>query len=144
MIDVSTSDVLIFDAECPYCTVAASTLRTIDDLQLIGWDTPAAQRFLRAQFETVPFAMALVEPVDARVYVGRTAAARLARRAGSPALVGTLVRTQYDRIADAVGRLSGRTRAVDAISGQHELTAAAEASLEELLTAAGPDEAVAR
>ena len=138
-----TTDVLIFDAECPYCTVAASTLRTIDDLELIGWDAPAAQRFLRAQFGTVPFAMALVEPGHARVHVGRTAAARLARRAGSPALVGTLVRTQYDRIAEVVGRLSGRSRAVDAISGRHELTGAAEASLGDLVAAAGPDGPVA-
>ncbi|MDR9445018.1 MAG: DUF393 domain-containing protein [Haloquadratum sp.] len=141
---MTAPDVLIFDAECPYCTVAASTLRTIDDLLLIGWDEPAAQRFLHAQFDAVPFAMALVEPGAETVHMGRSAAARLARRAGSPALVGTLVRTQYDRIADVVGRLSGRERAVDTVSGQHELTDAAAGAIGELVAGAGPDAALAQ
>jgi predicted DCC family thiol-disulfide oxidoreductase YuxK len=141
---VEAPDVLIFDAECPYCTVAASTLRTIDDLELIGWDDPAAQQFLREQFGRVPFAMALVEPAAGQVHVGRAAAARLARRAGSPALVGTLVRTQYDRIADVVGRLSGRTRPVDTLGGQHELSADAQRTLTALIAAAGPESAPAQ
>ena len=139
---MTQQDVLIFDAECPYCTVAASTLRTIDDLQLIGWDDPVAQRFLEAQFEDVPFAMALIEADDRQVYLGRAAAARLAIRAGSPALMGTLVRTQYDRIAETVSRLSGRTRPVDVVGGRYRLTDGATACLEELRHAAGPQEAL--
>ncbi len=141
---VSDQDVLIFDAECPYCTVAASTLRRIDNLQLIGWDDPMAQRFLEAQFEDVPFAMALIESGEGQVHMGRAAAARLAMRAGSPALMGTLVRTQYDRIAETVGRLSGRARAVDDVGGHYDLTDRAIACIDDLVRAAGPDETVAQ
>jgi predicted DCC family thiol-disulfide oxidoreductase YuxK len=141
---VIEQDVLIFDAECPYCTVAASTLRTIDNLQLIGWDDPVAQRFLEAQFDDVPFAMVLIEADQGQLHLGRAAAARLAMRAGSPALMGTLVRTQYDRIAETVSRLSGRSRPVDAVGGNYALTAEATACVDELIRAAGPDEPTAQ
>jgi hypothetical protein len=44
------------------------------------------------------------------VYAGRSAAQELADRAGTPGIVGGLVRENYDRIADVVGTLSGRGR----------------------------------
>jgi hypothetical protein len=60
--------------------------------------------------EEAPFAMFLVDERRRRVYAGRAAAAELAERAGTPKVVGSLVRENYDQIAAAVGMASGRAR----------------------------------
>lgn len=104
--------VLIYDGDCPYCSVAASALRRVEDVGAVPWTGDAAQSFLTAQFdrEEAPFAMFLADERRGRVYAGRAAAEELAERAGTPKLVGSLVRENYDTIASAVGLASGRER----------------------------------
>ncbi|GAA0718047.1 hypothetical protein J2744_002820 [Halorubrum trapanicum] len=108
--DGADAPVLIFDGDCPYCSVAAVALRRLDGVVAVPWEADPVGPFLDAQFGSRPFAMVFVDPVERRVYAGRSAAEELAERAGTPGIVGGLVRDNYDRIAGAVGALSGRDR----------------------------------
>ncbi|OYR73661.1 thioredoxin domain-containing protein [Halorubrum ezzemoulense] len=108
--DGADAPVLIFDGNCPYCSVAAVALRRLEGVVAVPWEADPVGPFLDAQFGSRPFAMVLVDPVERRVYAGRSAAEELADRAGTPGIVGGLVRDNYDRIADVVGTLSGRGR----------------------------------
>ncbi|RAW46159.1 DUF393 domain-containing protein [Halorubrum sp. 48-1-W] len=110
MSDTTGSPVLIFDGDCPYCSIAAVALRRLDDVEAVPWEADPVGPFLDAQFGARPFAMVLVDPGERRVYAGRSDAEELAERAGTPGIVGGLVRDNYDRIAGAVGVLSGRDR----------------------------------
>jgi len=114
--------VLIYDGDCPYCSVAAKALERADDIGAISWYDEAAQSFLEAQFGETPFAMVLVDRPARQVYAGRAAAEELAGRAGMPALVGSLVRDNYETIARAVGLASGRNRAPDDVHERYPLT----------------------
>lgn len=131
-----TRAVLIYDGECPYCSVAAVAVRRLEDVAVVSWYDDAAQTFLAAQFEEVPFAMVLADAARERVYAGRSAARELADRAGTPELVGSLVGDNYERIAAAVGRASGRDREPDAYHGEYPLRDGAAAAFEALATAA--------
>jgi len=102
--------VLIYDGECPYCSIAAVALKRLDNVVTVSWYDDPVEEFLDAQFGERPFAMILVDPDEGRVYAGRSAAEELADRAGTPGIVGSLVRDNYGRIASAVGTLSGRGR----------------------------------
>ncbi|SDX88458.1 DCC1-like thiol-disulfide oxidoreductase family protein [Halobellus clavatus] len=102
--------ILIYDGECPYCSIAARALERLDDVGAISWYDDAAQEFLQAQFDETPFAMFLVDRRRRRVYAGRSAAKELADRAGTPGIVGSLVRDNYETIATVVGVASGRGR----------------------------------
>lgn len=128
--------VLIYDGECPYCSIAASAVRRLEDVVLVSWYDAAAQSFLSAQFDEVPFAMVLVDVGEDRVYAGKSAAQELADRAGTPGLVGSLVRDNYERIAAAVGRASGRGREADPYHDQYPLEESAAERFDELATAA--------
>ena len=114
--------VLIYDGECPYCSVAATALERVDDIGAISWYDGAAQTFLEAQFDATPFAMVLADAGAETVYAGRAAAEELARRAGMPELVGSLVRDNYETIARVVGLASGRGRDPDDVHEQYPLT----------------------
>lgn len=114
--------VLIYDGECPYCSVAARALEQVDDIGAISWYDDAAQTFLEAQFGATPFAMVLADETTGTVYAGRAAAEELCRRAGMPDLVGSLVRDNYETIAQVVGLASGRGRDPDDVHEQYELT----------------------
>jgi predicted DCC family thiol-disulfide oxidoreductase YuxK len=115
--------VLIYDGECPYCSVAARALERVEDIGAISWYDERAQAFLEAQFGATPFAMVLVDSTDQRVYAGRSAAEELTRRAGMPELVGSLVRDNYDTIARVVGAASRRGRDPADVHDQYDLTA---------------------
>ncbi|QWC20085.1 DUF393 domain-containing protein [Halorubrum sp. 2020YC2] len=108
--DDADAPVLIFDGDCPYCSVAAVALRRLDGVVAVPWEADPVGPFLDAQFGSRPFAMVLVDPAERRVYAGRSAAEELAGRAGTPGIVGGLVRDNYDAIAGVVGALSGRDR----------------------------------
>jgi hypothetical protein len=116
--------VLIYDGECPYCSVAARALERIENVGALSWYDDAAQSFLEAQFGETPFAMVLVDPDEAggTVYAGRGAAEELSTRAGLPSLVGSLVRDNYDSIAKVVGLASGRGREAADCHGRFALT----------------------
>jgi len=114
--------VLIYDGECPYCSVAAKALEQVDNLGAISWYDETAQSFLAAQFGDPPFAMVLVDRSARQVYAGRAAAEELAGRAGMPTLVGSLVRDNYETIARAVSVATGRGRAPDDVHERYELT----------------------
>ncbi|KOX94154.1 hypothetical protein AMS69_09635 [Haloarcula rubripromontorii] len=116
------SSVLIYDGECPYCSVAAKALERLDDIGAISWYDESAQSFLTAQFDEPPFAMVLVDRPTKRVYAGRAAAEELAGRAGLPDLVGSLVRENYEKIAHVVGLASGRGREPDDVHERYRLT----------------------
>ncbi|ELZ53375.1 MULTISPECIES: hypothetical protein [Halorubrum] len=111
--DGADAPVLIFDGDCPYCSVAAVALRRLDGVVAVPWEADPVGPFLDAQFGSRPFAMVFVDPVERRVYAGRSAAEELAERAGTPEIVGGLVRDNYDAIAGVVGALSGRDRDPD-------------------------------
>jgi hypothetical protein len=130
--------VLVYDGDCPYCSIAARALRRLDDVAAVSWYDAAAQAFLSAQFGETPFAMFLVDRAQDRVYGGRSAARELADRAGTPGIVGALVRDNYDRIAAAVGVASGRGRDPDDASEVYPLTDEGRARFDDLLAAADP------
>ena len=71
--------VLIYDGECPYCSVAATALKRLDDIAAISWYDDSVPPFLDAQFDAEPFAMFLVDPSEGVVYAGREAARGLER-----------------------------------------------------------------
>ncbi|MFB6141850.1 MAG: DUF393 domain-containing protein [Halorientalis sp.] len=128
--------VLVYDGECPYCSVAAMALQRLDDVAAVSWYDDAVAPFLEAQFDAEPFAMFLVDATEGRVYGGREAARELGERAGLPDLVSTLVSDNYERIAAAVGSASGRERETADYHEQYELTDAAADRYEELAAAA--------
>jgi predicted DCC family thiol-disulfide oxidoreductase YuxK len=115
--------VLIYDGECPYCSVAARALERVENIGAISWYDDAAQSFLQAQFGATPFAMVLVDTSEQRVYAGQSAAEELTQRAGLPELVGSLVRDNYETIARVVGLASGRGRDPDDVHERSDLTA---------------------
>nr|WP_233739811.1 DCC1-like thiol-disulfide oxidoreductase family protein [Halovenus carboxidivorans] len=123
---------MIYDGECPYCSVAARALEEIDDIGAISWYDDAAQSFLRAQFGETPFAMVLVDSRERRVYAGKAAAEELTQRAGLPGLAGSLVRENYEAIAKVVGLASGRGRDPDDVHERYRLTEEAAAAFETL------------
>lgn len=116
------ASVLIYDGECPYCSVAARALEAVDDLGAVSWYDDPAQSFLEAQFGETPFAMVLVDSEQRRVYAGKAAAEELTQRAGMPGLAGSLVRDNYETIARVVGLASGRGRDPDDVHEQYDLT----------------------
>lgn len=128
--------VLVYDGECPYCSVAATALERLDDLGAVSWYDEAVTPFLRAQFDAEPFAMVLVDRAQSRVYAGRSAAKELADRAGLPSLVGKLVRDKYETSAGIVGIASGRKRGPAAYHGEYDLTAAGRDRYDALAAAA--------
>ena len=128
--------VLIHDGECPYCSVAARTLEALDRVGAISWYDDDAKAFLDAQFGEAPFAMFLVDRRRERVYAGRAAAEELADRAGTPGIVGSLVRDNYDRIAKVVGLASGRGRDPDDYHGVYQLGNDAAGLFDRLVAAA--------
>lgn len=130
------TSVLIYDGECPYCSIAAKALEAVDELGAISWYDDAAQTFLQAQFDATPFAMVLVDTRTNTVYAGRAAAEELADRAGMPGIVQSLVRDNYDRIAAVVGTASGRGRDPDPVHETYALTDAASETYESLRQAA--------
>jgi predicted DCC family thiol-disulfide oxidoreductase YuxK len=127
--------VLIYDGECPYCSVAARALKKLDDVAAISWYEETAQRVLEAQFGETPFAMVLVDRRLNRVYAGRSAAKELADRAGMPGIVGSLVRDNYERIADVVGKASGRGRDPDDYHDEYPLADDVRALFDDLVDA---------
>ena len=128
--------VLIYDGECPYCSLAATALQRLDDVGAISWYAEPVAPFLRAQFGDEPFAMVLVDDAEGQVYAGRTAARELATRAGLPGLVGNLVRENYDSISKLVGLASGRGRDAADLHDEYELTADGRALYDDLAAAA--------
>ncbi|MFB6234795.1 MAG: DUF393 domain-containing protein [Halopenitus sp.] len=135
---------LIYDGDCPYCSIAAVALKRIESIDAVDWEADAVGPFLDAQFDARPFAMLLVDPNEGRVYAGRSAAEELAERAGTPGIVGSLVRDNYDVIAETVGRLSGRESEPADVHDTYELTEAARERLPALRAAAteGPADVV--
>lgn len=129
--------VLVYDGECPYCSVAALALRELPALGAVSWYDDDARAALEAQFGATPFAMVLFDRRRDRVYAGRSAAAELAGRAGMPGLVGSLVRDSYDTITAVVGAASGRDRAPDDYHDEYAMTDAARGLFERLAAAAG-------
>jgi hypothetical protein len=128
--------VLVYDGECPYCSIAASALARIDRMGAISWYDAAAQDALRAQFGATPFAMVLFDREREQVYAGRTAAEELADRAGLPGIVGSLVRDNYETIAAIVGTASGRGRDPADYHERYPLTDAAREAFDSLAAAA--------
>lgn len=124
--------VVLYDADCPYCSAATRALRRVDGLGAVGWDEPAARSFLEAQFGEAPFAVVLVDAPRGTVHVGKDAARELAGRAGLPDLVGDVVADEFDRIEAAVDRLGGRDRSADDMHGEYELTDRAREAFDDL------------
>jgi hypothetical protein len=134
--------VLVYDGECPYCSVAAVALRRLRAIGAVSWYDDEAQSLLRAQFGEAPFAMFLVDRHRRRVYAGRSAAEELTDRAGTPGFVGSLVRERYDDIARVVGLASGRGRDPDDYHDVYPLADEAAALFDDL-AARAVDEASA-
>ncbi|OYR89373.1 DUF393 domain-containing protein, partial [Halorubrum distributum] len=60
--DGADAPVLIFDGDCPYCSVAAVALRRLDGVVAVPWEADPVGPFLDAQFGSRPFAMVFVDP----------------------------------------------------------------------------------
>ncbi|MEF8813928.1 MAG: DUF393 domain-containing protein [Halovenus sp.] len=131
--------VLIYDGDCPYCSVAAVALKRIEGIVAVSWYADPVGPFLSAQFGAKPFAMVLVDPEESQVYAGRSAAKELTDRAGTPGIVGSLVRDNYEHIAGVVGLLSGRGRDPDDYHDTYELTPEAAAHVDALRSAGERD-----
>ena len=128
--------VLIYDGECPYCSVAATALERLPGVGVVSWYDDAARSLLEAQFGEAPFAMFLVDRRRGRVYAGRSAAEELAERAGTPGVLSGLVRDGYDRVARAVGVASGRDRDPDDYHRTYVLADEAAAAFDAAVAAA--------
>jgi len=134
-----SAPVLIYDGDCPYCSVAAVALKRIEGIVAVSWYAEPVGPFLSAQFGEKPFAMVLVDPDEGRVYAGRSAAKELTDRAGTPGIVGSLVRDNYEHIAGVVGALSGRGRDPDDYHESYALTPEAETHVDALRDAGDDD-----
>lgn len=117
------TNVVIFDGECPVCSRTAGAIRRIDDVGIISWEDDAAQDFLAAQFDDIPFSLVFIEGQNRRVYVGQDAASVLADRAGMPGLVSAFVGEHYHSMASTLQRTVGRGERPDKIRGEYDLTA---------------------
>ncbi|MEF8786911.1 MAG: DUF393 domain-containing protein [Haloarculaceae archaeon] len=124
--------VVLYDADCPYCSAATKALRRVDSLGAVSWDEPAAQSFLEAQFGKTPFAVILVDASEGTVYAGKTAASELASRAGLPELVSDIVEDEFDRIEAVVDKLGGHDVDSDDFHGEFELSDAGRAAFDDL------------
>lgn len=105
--------ILIYDGDCPFCSAAATALRRLPETGIISWYHDAAQDFLMAQFDDIPFALAFVDRHDEQVFVGRDAARELCGRAGLPVLIQDLVHDNYELVADAIRTSTGMDRNPD-------------------------------
>ncbi|MWV65041.1 DUF393 domain-containing protein [Halorubrum sp. JWXQ-INN 858] len=141
--EATDAPVLVFDGDCPYCSVAAVALKRLEGVVAVPWEADPVGPFLDAQFDARPFAMVFVDPGEGRVYAGRAAAEELAGRAGTPGIVGGLVRDNYDRIASVVGALSGRDRDPDDFHEEYDLTDEARMLVDDLRAAASDPPPVA-
>lgn len=135
--------VLVYDGECPFCSAAATALRRVPGVGAISHYDEAAQRFLEAQFDDVPFALVFADVSEERVYVGREAARELCERAGLPALVSDLVGENYESIADAVRTVTGLDREPDPYHDVLPMTDTAREAFPGLADAAGSTPLVA-
>lgn len=124
--------VVLYDADCPYCSAATKALRRTQHLGAVAWSEDAAQSFLDAQFGDTPFAIILVDSSEDRVYVGRDAARELAERAGLPNLLSDLVASEFDHVDAVVDRFGGHERRPDDWHGTYDLTAEALAQFDSL------------
>ena len=113
--------VLVFDGECPFCSAAASALRRLRGVGAVPWDDRAAQSFLEAQFDEIPFALVFADSEEGRVYVGREAARELCERAGVPTLIQDVVGDNYESIADAIRTVTGVEGDPDPYHGDYPL-----------------------
>ena len=113
--------VVIYDAECPYCSAATKALRRVDGLGAVSWHDDAAQAFLEDQFGEPLFAVFLVVPAERRLYAGKAAARELCDMAGMPELFGRLVERQFDRFERSVEWLSAHDRRPEDIDGEYPL-----------------------
>lgn len=117
--------VLIYDGDCPYCSITGKAIRRLDDIGIVPWQEDESKEFLRAQFGSVPFAMFLVDARGNKIYAGKAAARELSERAGLPRLVNEIVEGEYENIASVVGLASGRTRDVDNYHGVYTISESA-------------------
>lgn len=115
--------VVVFDGDCPVCSRSAGIIRRIDDVGVIAWTDDAAQAFLAAEFEEVPFVMVFADIEDRIIYVGEAAARELADRAGMPSMVSRLLEDHYHTVAATLQRTVGSGVDPDHIDGEYELTA---------------------
>ena len=129
--------VLIYDGECPYCSVAAVALRRLRAIGSLSWYDDEAQRFLSAQFGETPFALVFADSREERVYVGREAARELCDRAGMPALVQDVVGDNYESIADAIRTVTGVDGDPDPYHGVYPLADDARDRFDALAASAG-------
>jgi hypothetical protein len=132
--------VLVYDAECPYCSATARAFRRLRGVGTVSWYDETAQELLRAQFGETPFAVVLVDRRQRRIYAGRSAAEEVAERAGAPDVVSSLVRDRYDELAWVVGVASGRDREPDDYHDVYPLAEDAAALFDDL-AARATDEA---
>lgn len=125
--------VLIYNEECPYCSVSASVVSNINsDINVIDWNDNIAQEFLERQFNDVPFAMCLVNFDDETIYIGGDAASKIVTEDNG--ILSSVIKDNYDFVADTVNFLNNEEKDVDAYEGVFELTVSAINYREELLT----------
>lgn len=98
-----SSDILIYDSDCPICSTAATLSNNVKDMIIVAWNDELSKKFLDAQFGECPFVMFLIS--DDKVYAGEDALEYLSELDGTGK---ELVGSQYSTITKFTSKLTGR------------------------------------
>lgn len=106
--------ILIYDHGCTYCKAFVRLLHRFDrqdSIRTIGYDAPAAQALLKAQFGThFGFSMYFFE--QERVSWGREAAENVSRSLSMPRFLSRSIFHLYPTLVSLVSKLTRRQRQV--------------------------------
>lgn len=104
-------DIVVYDGNCPFCRLAATSASLLLDLEKLDFDSSDAQRLLENEFEDPGFTLYLFE--EDTVYFGGEASRRVAERVGLPQFLAELVSRHYLQLAGLLSVLTGRRRSVE-------------------------------
>ena len=124
--------IVLYDANCPYCSVITKALHQVKDLGAVSWEEPPAQSFLEAQFGETPFTVIFVNVTEGQVYAGNAAARELALQTGIPNLISKIVENEFDRIDATINTLGGHETDTESFHGEFELTEDGRAAFDDL------------
>jgi predicted DCC family thiol-disulfide oxidoreductase YuxK len=104
-------EIVVYDGDCPFCRLAATTASLLLGLEKLDFDSSDAQRLLEDEFEDPGFTLYLFE--EDTVYFGGEASRRVAERVGLPQFLAELVSRHYLQLAGLLSVLTGRRRSVE-------------------------------
>jgi hypothetical protein len=123
---------LVYDGRARWLRAVADAVTRCSDVTPVPWESDAIQAFLRAQFDSRPFAFMLID--DDTVHVGSETVERVLRRRGVSAPVSGLFGRVYPFAAGPLGRLFHGREPAD-LDGSFPLTEGARAHIDPLRSA---------